>query len=416
MNELHDLLHRATDRVESPRLEQVALQVARRRRTRRRGVAAAVAASVAAVAVVVGTQGLGRDGTPAPQPAAPSRTVPTPTPTPAPTATEAEDVVDDPAAVLVSIATSPTDPDVRAAVWRTCLDDSCGSLAVAVALTTDGFETRAVADEVWRTIPQVRVAPSGDVLVSTYPSRVTLEVVRPDGSVSEVRRATAPSPVAPGEVVGGVDLRRATTYLATDTATAVTHPVPVPEDTVQLDQTPTGQLRATTRDGVYAWSDDGGATWQQAAGLDVTKLHMLARSAPDVHVVVDGSDGATLFPFDAVRTLEDADSWSVVKQPAGERAYLELPPAVLPDGRLLLDVQGFSDDRPGGLWVSDGADWASYSRVASGAPFDADPRDIPVLDMQVDDDAVTIVAAGPAWHDAWVSDDGGVSWTPFGAR
>lgn len=105
-----------------------------------------------------------------------------------------------------------------------------------------------------------------------------------------------------------------------------------------------------------------------------------------------------------------------LSEPAGERAYLELPPAVLPDGRLLPDVQGFSDDRPGGLWVSDGTDWASYSRVDSGAPFDAEPADIMVLDVQVDDDAATIVAAGPEWHDAWVSDDGGLSWTPFGAR
>lgn len=410
MNELHDLLHHATDRVASPRLEQTALRVARRRRARRRGAAAAVAASVAAVvAVVVGTQGLGRDPTPAPEPAAPTRTVPTPA------GTDAEAVVDDPTAQLVDVATSPTDPDVRAAVWSTCRNDGCGSLAVAVAVTTDGFETRAVADEVWRTMPQVRVAPSGDVLVSTSPGRVTLEVVRPDGSVAEVDPTTTPSPVAAGELVGGVDVRRTTTYLATDPATALAHPVPVPDGTVQLAQTATGQLRATTRAGVYAWSDDGGATWQQAAGLDTTKHQLLADSAPDVHVVVDGSDGATLFPFDAVRTLDDADSWSVVEQPPGDRAYLG-GAAVLPDGRLLLDVDDLSDDRPAGLYASAGGDWSWYSRVDAGAPFDAEPADIHVLDVRVDDGSASIIAAGPGWHDAWLSEDGGLTWTPFGAR
>ncbi|MCD4527280.1 hypothetical protein [Nocardioides sp. cx-173] len=82
MTELHDLLDRATDGIESPRLEQVALQTARRRRTASRGAAAAVVASALVVAVVVGTQ-VGGDRTGGLPPAGPSETPAAP-PTSAP--------------------------------------------------------------------------------------------------------------------------------------------------------------------------------------------------------------------------------------------------------------------------------------------------------------------------------------------
>lgn len=83
MNELHDLLARATDRVENPRLEHEALQIARHRRTRRRGAATAAVASALVVAVIVGVQGMDRVGSP--QPAAPTHTTPTSTPDPSQT-------------------------------------------------------------------------------------------------------------------------------------------------------------------------------------------------------------------------------------------------------------------------------------------------------------------------------------------
>ena len=66
MNELHGLLARATDRVENPRLEHQALQIASRRRTRRRGAATAAVASGLVVSVIVGIQGVDRVGSPQP--------------------------------------------------------------------------------------------------------------------------------------------------------------------------------------------------------------------------------------------------------------------------------------------------------------------------------------------------------------
>lgn len=327
-----------------------------------------------------------------------------------------EDIVDDPDAELIDLATSPTDPDVRVGVWRTCLDPTCGSITVAMALTTDGFDTRAVPDRVWRTTPTVEVDPSGAVLVVSWRTGLSLEVVRPDGTVLEVRRTDVPSKVMRGDLVGGVSYGRRTTYYATDVETAVAHPVAVPEQTNQLEQLPSGQLRATTLDRMYAWSDDGGASWQRVAGgTDGTKLQLMADSAPDVHVLIGGSDGATLFPFDEVRRLEDLDSWSVARQPGAERAYLGNA-AVLSDGRLLLDVEDWSDRRPGGLFVSQGRDWVSFERVASGAPFDGRPADVRVLDMRVDQDASTIVAVGPEGRDAWFSDDLGTTWVELPAR
>ncbi|WP_101525846.1 hypothetical protein [Nocardioides houyundeii] len=68
MSEFHELLTRATDRIESPRLEHAALQTARRRRTRRRGAAAAVVTSALVATVVVGIQVADRGDRVAPAP------------------------------------------------------------------------------------------------------------------------------------------------------------------------------------------------------------------------------------------------------------------------------------------------------------------------------------------------------------
>jgi hypothetical protein len=129
-----------------------------------------------------------------------------------------------------------------------------------------------------------------------------------------------------------------------------------------------------------------------------------------VHVLVGGSDGATLFPFEQVRRRDDQDSWSVVDQPRGDLAHLGHA-AVLPDGRLLIDVEDWHGDLPPGLYVSSGADWASYERVEAGAPFDGKPRAIDLVDLRVDEHGATLTAIGPDRTSAWVTEDSGVTWT-----
>lgn len=73
-SELHDVLHRATEHVESPDLAREALVEARRRHFRRRAGLASAAAAVVVGAVVVGSlvSGADHDATPAPAPTLPT--------------------------------------------------------------------------------------------------------------------------------------------------------------------------------------------------------------------------------------------------------------------------------------------------------------------------------------------------------
>ena len=115
------------------------------------------------------------------------------------------DVVDDPSARLVDVAVSPTDPQVRAAVWWTCPTKDCASRHVAVAVSTDGFATRVVADRVWRSVPAVTVDERGNTVVESFGQRVDLTLVRPDGSVVDVRRSPDEATVGAGEIVAGAE-------------------------------------------------------------------------------------------------------------------------------------------------------------------------------------------------------------------
>lgn len=333
----------------------------------------------------------------------------------------AEDVVDDPGSRLLGVSVAPGEPDVRTTTWRQCSDADCSSSRVAIATSTDGFRTRVVPPRVWRATPLVRVDDEGRAVVVTWGSRLELTVVRPDGSLVDVRRTRDLAPVAPGEVVAGaVHGRGGTTFLATDPVRAVAHPVPVPRDSVQLLQLPSGQLRVTTLRRTYAWSADGGTTWHESAGASATTLlQSMATSAPDEHVLVGGSDGATLFPFEEVRALDSWDSWSVVRQRSGPRAYVGAT-AVLPDGRFLVDVDAWSDNgrsagrlrgTPPGLYASDGSNWAAYSRLELGAPFTEPRFGAPdVRYVAVGDAVTTLGAIGPDGRSWFTSSDLGATW------
>jgi hypothetical protein len=330
------------------------------------------------------------------------------------------DVVEDPTSTLLDVTLAPGDPDVRAAVWRQCPTPACSSPRVALAISHD-TGTRVVPARTWTAVPLVRVDDEGRAVVVVWESRPEVSVVRPDGSMVVVRRTRDVAPVAAGEIVAGVvHGRGGSSFLATDPVTAVAHPVSVPRDTAQLVQLPSGQLRVTTLRRTYAWSADGGSTWHESAGASATTmLQSFAASAPDVHVLVGGSDGATLFPFEEVRTLEASDSWSVVPQSGAPRAYVGAT-AALPDGRFLVDVEGWSDNgRSGGrlrgtapgLYVSGGRDWATYSRAEQGAPFTTAAFGVPdVRYAAVDDRTTTLGAIGPDGRSWWISTDLGASW------
>ncbi|WP_107705633.1 beta propeller repeat protein [Nocardioides allogilvus] len=361
-------------------------------------------------------------------------TPPPPAPTPTPTATGSvvldrpspEEIVDDPASVLREVQVAPGDPDTRVALWSTCFADGCGPRRLAIAVTADGFRTRTLADATWHHA-FVRLSAGGEVVVLDYQRGLSLDVVRADGSVLPVDMVKDVAPVARGEVVAGMVFRPARNrFWATDPATATAHLVPVPDGTHQLIQTDTGQLRAITSDSSYAWSDDGGATWNRHFdALDPHLLPGFVTSTDDRHVVVGGGDGATLFPFSQLRRLEDDGDWSVVEPVDDPMAYLG-PTAVLPDGRFVASVQSWSDNglageqprgTPPGIYVSEGDDWSTYERIESGAPFrTAAPFEPMVTDIDVTADAALITAIGPDQTTAWTSDDLGATWREMRAR
>jgi len=361
----------------------------------------------------------------------PATSDPTPDPMPSAipnqTGVSAREVVDDPASRLLDVAIAPGDTDVRAAIWKHCPGDDCSTMGAAVALTVDGFASRVVPDRVWHFNPLVRTSASGETLVVEWDERLDLTLAHPDGSTAEVRRTGLTAPVAPGEIVGGVAHdRRGATFFATDPARGVAHPIPVPEGTVQLLELPSGQLRVTTTQRTYAWSDDGGSSRQEVSGAsDGTLLQSFVASTPDVHALTGGSDGATLFPFNQIRRMDSWDSWWVVDQPGDPLAYIG-PAAVLPDGRFLASVQSWSDDgrldqplkgTPPGIYVSEGADWSAYERIDSGAPFETPARAQPmVVDIEVNAEGAVMTALGPDQTTAWTSTDLGVTWHEMRAR
>jgi hypothetical protein len=114
------------------------------------------------------------------------------------------------------------------------------------------------------------------------------------------------------------------------------------------------------------WSTPTHPALPELEGLLQDEIPSLARG---LRAVIGGGDGATLFPFQAVaRSADDGSTWRRTDVPRfdGETAYTS-GAVVLPDGRLLVLLQDFSDDRlrhPAqrhhGLWVSDGDDWSSY--------------------------------------------------------
>ena len=401
---------------------------------RRRHVRGAAMAGVAVVLAVSGTAvlaGLGPGRTSVPDPAVPSPTVsPSRQPAPGP---DAEEIVDDPHAQVFQVVASPEDQDVRAAVWRICVSRECDD-RVAIAVTSDGFESRTVVPVARGAgFPWLTAAGSDAFVVSNAERHPYL--LRADGSRTDIAKPEETAPVGPGEIVTRWRGYGDRDVLAVDPGTGESHWVPVPRGLTEVQADARGHLEALVGDGprtTFAWSDDGGAGWQEHAfDAGATSLFTLVRGTPGVQAVLEGADGATLFPFLAVHRGDSAGAWERIEQGHDPQAYAG-PAAVLADGRLLVDVVGWSDDRAGagshrprGPYVSAGGDWSRMSPLepdaASGLGEDERNR------LSGSDLSVVGLAAGPTRVVAYVTTPGspgpvyavtgpGAPWTPVDLR
>ena len=424
-----DVSARAADAATGPDFSEVERRGRTRRATRSVLAAACVAAVVAGVVGVVGADPVRRT---APDPA-----VPSPTPkTNQKADLSPEAIVDDPRATVEQVAVAPGDPDVRAVVWGLCENRRCRQRHVAIAVTGDGFATRSVVG-VRGGAALVRPAGSSAFVVSWDGPRPY--VLRTDGAKVPIGRPSGEGAVVAGEVV--TRLRGyGDDFVAVHPATGAAHRIPLPAGVSQLEGDEHGRLQGVVSDGSrsrYVWSDDGGVRWREhpLPAQDVSMFSLTPSAAPGVRAVIGGADGATFFPFiDVSRGTQNGEAWETVAQDGDPRAYVGLS-AVLPDGRMLVDVQAWSDAtlrdpgaRPNGPYLSAGDDWSAWQRLVP--PPDSGLADaererllaaesLDVVGLVVAPGAVTVhvVESGAGGSMAvYAVEDGGRTWSRIAVR
>jgi hypothetical protein len=359
-----------------------------RNANQRRRNAYAAAGTVAASAVVASVAVANLGGPTRDEPAPPVSSTPAPAPGTGDTTTSdeltPEQIVQSPGALLDDFAVSPTDPDVRAAVWRVCLNSRCGTSRRALAVTNDGFRTMSFVPLPARRFTVVTALRSGGFIIDA--GRQFQRIVDAAGGMRDVTMDDgAPSPLRQAETLLP-ELTRGRSAFAVGPTASLVHAVPVPPDS-NVTQQADGQLVAVTQanpNGSVAVSDDGGATWHPSS-LDTGRGALLwpAESAGQTLGIAERADGATLFPFVATwRSADAGRSWEraipSIEGAAGDTAYIS-GTVVLPDGRLLVCVEAWSDERRGrpsthpyGLYVSNGTDWSSFSPVSQPTPTDVE--------------------------------------------
>lgn len=402
-------------------------------RPRRPGATVLGGAALATLAVVLGVVGMALlDDEPDPS-------TPTASPAPAPASTPAPvdrlspaQVIDHPDARLRELVVAPGSPQTRGALWQLCLDEGCTRRQQALAVTGDGFRTRQEIVMAGRAQPVV-VALSADAFYVER-SRRSRMIVRTDGRAVPVQVDAPTRPLGAGEVRVGTWNHRQREW-ALDPDTGRMHPIPVPEGASGLVGQPEGALLGLVHDGEpgssrAVWSTDGGASWREqvlATGPNAM-VSPLVSARPGVLAVVEGADGATLFPFLHVhRSRDGGATWETFDMPRDPQAYVGAA-AVLPDGRLLANLEAWSDERrnrpgarPAGLYVSAGLDWSDLSPVPVGAPFSvADPNGYHPVAMDTTTAGVAAYAydgaGGTAADRLYVSRDAGRRWRALVAR
>ena len=328
-------------------------------------------------------------------------------------------VVDSPRARIDAWAVVPGHPDRRIAEWSVCGDSRCDRRRTALTVTANGFADAHLV-ELPAKGARWYLEPAGAQHFAVALNGGRRILVDLSGHATRLTVGGTNGPLADTEVPLRAPVRG---YLAVDPSTGAAHRLSVPPGTDTLLETPSGQLRALSF-AAYSWSDDGGATWRHLAlpltGNELPEL--VATASDDVHALLVTGDGATLAPWIRALRSDDGSAWTSYSGPTVATAYVDSP-VVLPDGRLLIDVQAWSDQRAGGpaprrigLYVGD--DWSATAPVRMGPPFDASPNRsmMNILDVAVTGKTVTVYAQAPDRTTVVASSDDGATWSPIRAR
>jgi hypothetical protein len=270
-------------------------------------------------------------------------------------------------------------------------------------------------------------------------------ILHADGRTMPVRLADDAGPVGEGEVVVRLDYRP-DPFIAVDPDTGAAHRITTPPETTELQQAPDGRLLGVVHDhpggeAEAVWSDDGGSTWQRhvlpmSAG---SLLTLVEGGGEGAMTVLAGGDGATLFPFGTMyRSRDGGSTWEAIDVRSDPQAYVGRV-AVLPDGRLLVEVVAWSDQginragsRPEGLHLSDGDDWSALLPVETGEPFDrgddaalGDPNlvgaeqtleVVATVETRNGLEVFALDLSDPHPHEVFVSEDAGETWVSTSVR
>jgi hypothetical protein len=327
-------------------------------------------------------------------------------------------IVGDPRAHLGALSTIPGHAERRLAEWYVCRDRACYHRTYALVVSDDGFRTSHPVE-----LAPSRVAngwylePAGPDHFAVSPNGGRRTLVSLTGHVTPVRVSGSAGPLVGSEV----PLRASKAgFVAADPVTGEAHPLSTPEGVVELQVTPSGQLRALTYDHPrYLWSPDGGATWHEIpiprryaeleAGFVVT-------ASDSLHALVLGGEN-TVFPWEHVLRSTDGRTWTTYDGPTDPTGYVA-ESVVLPDDRLVMDVDGWSDRRgthpsvnATGLWA--GTDWTHLQPVPPTGPFvgqDVHGFVPTILDIAATGRLVTLYALTPDESGAVASTDGGEHW------
>ncbi|MFC5727758.1 MULTISPECIES: hypothetical protein [Nocardioides] len=409
------IAQRAAEAAEAPDFGSVARRGRGRRTRRQAGMVGAAALAVTAVVGIAQVLGPGDDRGPGPTEQSSVATT-----SPARPLAELAAVADAADSTITDLAVVPGNAEVMAVIW------SFEELSV-LAVTGDGFESRSLVEVPTGSIVEplssttfvLREGWDGKrirIIGSDAPSGVTVTVT---GRETPARADEVPV------VLAGAGSREGPEVVAV-AADGGAHPVPTPAGLSQVTVYG-GRLSGVAWGDptVYHWSDDGGATWSsEELGRDIFNMSVRSAIGQD-HAVLEGGDGATLFPAEALHFASAAspEDWTRMEFPRGGETHWTVDGAWHEDGDLRLMLTEWEKGttvRDSGVWrlvvgdlrVPGEREGLALEKVGD-RPFGNTTAVGPVAFEYVDGPVVWVT--GPRGELARTQ-DGGATWQRFRSR